>query len=71
MIEETGAPDRGGQLTLNRLITDAQKDALRALPPPVPEHDAMVAAHVAYAAAYLPRARALAKARGIDWPERF
>lgn len=71
MIEETGAPDRGGQLNLNRLITDEQKAVLTALPPPVPEHDAMIAAHLAYAKAYLPRARTLAAARDIPWPERF
>ncbi|WP_420012886.1 nucleotidyltransferase domain-containing protein [Tateyamaria sp.] len=71
MIEETGAPDRGGQLNLNRLITDEQKAVLTALPPAIPERDAMIDAHLAYAKAYLPRARKLAAARGIDWPERF
>lgn len=71
MIEETGAPNRGGVLHLNRLITDEQKALLTALPPPVAEREAMIEAHLAYARAYLPRARKRAEALGIDWPERF
>jgi hypothetical protein len=71
LIEETAVPHRGGILHLNRLITDAQKDLLTSLPPPVPERDAMIAAHMAYAAAYLPRARRRAVAIGADWPEAF
>lgn len=71
MIQETGATNRGGILHLNRLITDQQKAALRALPPPVPERQALIDAHLAYAAAYLPRARRRAAALGVDWPEAF
>ncbi len=71
LVEETGAPHRGGALHLNRLITQEQKDALASLPPLVPTRDAVIAAHLACAAAYLPRARALARSWGIDWPERF
>lgn len=71
LIEETGAPHRGGALHLNRLITDEQKEVLASLPPPVPTRDLLIAAHIAYAAAYLPRARKLAKLWDIDWPERF
>jgi len=71
LIEETGAPHRGGALHLNRLITDAQKDLLTSLPPAVPTRDAMISAHLTYARAYLPRARKLARKWGIEWPERF
>lgn len=71
LVEETGRPDRGGLLHLNRLITDEQKALLVSLPPPVPERDAMIAAHLAYAKAYLPRARRRAARLGVDWPERF
>ncbi|WP_299151693.1 nucleotidyltransferase domain-containing protein [uncultured Tateyamaria sp.] len=71
MIEETGAPNRGGVLHLNRLITDAQKKVLTGLPPAVPTRAAMIEAHMAYAAAYLPRARKRAAALGMDWPDRF
>ncbi|WP_252912480.1 hypothetical protein [Aliihoeflea aestuarii] len=70
-IEETGAPHRGGALHLDRLITDEQKEILFSLPPPVPTREALIAAHVAYAAAYLPRARRLAALWGINWPDRF
>jgi hypothetical protein len=69
MIEETGAPNRGGALHLNRLITEEQRQVLLELPPPVPERDLLIAANLAYAAAYLPRARRLAKRWGIAWPE--
>ncbi len=71
LVEETAAPDRGGALHLNRLLTDEQKALITALPAPVPERDAMIASHLAYAKAYLPRARQLAGRRGVEWPERF
>jgi len=71
LIEETNAPNRGGVLHLNRLITDAQKELLTTMPPAVPNLDAMVTAHLAYAAVYLPRARKLAQQWDIEWPERF
>ncbi|MCK0095928.1 nucleotidyltransferase domain-containing protein [Yoonia sp. F2084L] len=71
LIAETNAPNRGGILHLNRLITDEQKALMISLPPPVPERDAMIKTNLAYAAAYLPRARKRATALGVDWPERF
>lgn len=71
LVEETAAPDRGGALHLNRLLTEEQKDLVTALTPPVAERDAMIATHLAYARAYLPRARRLAARWGVEWPERF
>ncbi|WP_227284363.1 nucleotidyltransferase domain-containing protein [Boseongicola sp. H5] len=71
MIAETGIRHRGGLLHLNRLITEEQKQALTSLPAPEATQDRMVAAHLAYAAAYLLRARRLARTWGVDWPERF
>ncbi len=71
MIEETAAPNRGGALHLNRLLTDQQKEILTSLPPALPNHDAMISAHLAYARAYLPRARKLAPQWDVEWPERF
>jgi len=71
MIAETGVRHRGGLLHLNRLTTQAQRDVLTALPPAVPERAAMIAGHMEYAAAYLPRARRLAADWGVEWPERF
>ncbi|MDJ0630116.1 MAG: aminoglycoside 6-adenylyltransferase [Rhodobacter sp.] len=71
MIEETAAPHRGGVLHLNRLLSDEQRRVLGGLPPAIPERDAMISAHLAYARAYLPRARKLAPDWGVEWPERF
>ncbi len=71
LIEETAAPHRGGVLHLNRLLTEEQKELVMSLPVPAPERAAIIAAHLAFARAYLPRARRLAAARGIEWPERF
>ncbi|MCX5568309.1 nucleotidyltransferase domain-containing protein [Kaistia nematophila] len=71
LIEETGAPNRGGVLHLNRLITAEQKKALAALPPLVAERDALIANYLAHAALYLPRARKMAARLGARWPERF
>ncbi|NSX57058.1 nucleotidyltransferase domain-containing protein [Parasulfitobacter algicola] len=71
LVEETGAPDRGGALHLNRLLTEEQKELVAAMPAPIVEREAMIETHLAYAKTYLPRARQLAKRRGVPWPERF
>ena len=71
LIAETDAPGRGGVLHLNRLITQEQKELLSALPPAIPEREALISAHLAYARAYLPRARNRARALGVTWPKRF
>lgn len=71
MIAETNAPNRGGVLHLNRLINDEQKAVLTSLPPAVADRDAMISAHLAYAEAYIPRARKWASHIGADWPEGF
>ena len=71
IIEETAAPNRGGALHLNRLLTEGQKAELIGLPAAVPAREAMISAHLAYAVAFLPRARRLADRWGVDWPERF
>ena len=71
MIAETDAPDRGGILHLNRLISSKQKAVLTALPPALPTRDGMITAQMAYAAEYLPRARKMAATLGVEWPARF
>ena len=71
MITETGVKFRGGALHVNRLLTEAQKDVMLSLPPPDATRDSLIAAHLAYAEAYLPRARGLAAKWGIDWPSAF
>lgn len=71
LIEETDAPNRGGILHLNRLLSKEQQDILTSLPPAIPCRDTMISAHLAYAKAYLPRARLRAAHLGMEWPERF
>lgn len=71
MIEETAAPHRGGVLHLNRLVTAEQKELLASLPPPIATREGMIAAHLAYAAAFFPRARRRAAEIGAVWPDRF
>lgn len=71
LITQTNAPNRGGVLHLNRLITDEQKALLMSLPPAVPDEQSMIDAHLAYAKAFLPRARDHATKIGATWPERF
>ncbi len=71
LIAEAGIPYRGGALVLNPRLTPAQQRLLTDLPPLIPTRDGVIEAHRAYAAAYLPRARAFAKAEGIDWPAAF
>ena len=71
MIEETAAPDRGGALHVNRLLSEAQQEEIAGLEAPRPEMASLIMAHMELAQAFLPRARALAAARGIDWPEAF
>jgi len=71
LIEETGAPNRGGILHLNRLITDEQKELIASLPPADANLDGMITSHLACAKAYLPRARARAALLGVEWPEAF
>jgi len=71
MIEETDAPHRGGALHLRRLLSADQTAALSSLPVPQPTRDAVIEAHLAYAGAYIPRARRLARTWGATWPDRF
>jgi hypothetical protein len=71
MVEETQSPERGGMLHLSRTVTPEQMAVLRALPYPGPHREEILAAHWATAAAFFPRARALADDAGITWPTAF
>lgn len=71
LIQQTGAPHRGGMLHLNRLITQEQQALMLSLPPPIPERQALIDVHLAYAKAFLPRARVLADTIGANWPSAF
>ncbi|MEF2072103.1 hypothetical protein SMD10_10585 [Consotaella sp. CSK11QG-6] len=69
--ESARPPARGGMLHLSKDLPSDQIAMLEALPYPRPVRDEVIAAHVAIAAAFLPRARALASELAIEWPERF
>lgn len=68
MVEDTTAPDRGGALKLASLLPPERLDALAALPAAVADRDSVVAAHLAYARAFLPLAREIADRTGARWP---
>ncbi|MEM7523107.1 MAG: aminoglycoside 6-adenylyltransferase [Pseudomonadota bacterium] len=71
MLEEVTEPDRGGALHLSRLLPAEDMALLMSLPPPTPDRDQVIAAHMALAHAFFPRARRLAAAVGVEWPEAF
>ena len=71
MLEDCPLPDRGGILHLSRLLPPAEMALLRDLPWPGPERAALIAANLALAEAFLPRARDLARRLDLDWPEAF
>lgn len=71
MMQDVTHPDPGGILHLSKLLPPADMGVLRALPYPGPERDALVAANLAIARQFLPRARRMAQRLDIDWPEAF
>lgn len=73
MLEENGVGPwaRGGMLSRDLHLTDAQHAALLALPPLAPTLASITAGNIAIAGIFLPRARALMKAVGGEWPEQF
>lgn len=71
LLEDVTVPDRGGALHLSRLLPPADIALLASLPYPRPERVAVIDAHLATAAAFFLRARALAAREGVAWPEHF
>lgn len=70
MFLTAGRPRR----TVKRIYVDlpkADRDVLQAIPRPTPTRDGILSSHLATAAEYLPRARALVAATGGEWPEAF
>jgi hypothetical protein len=64
MLAENGERALTGAKRLNEKLTAEQRELVEALPPIAATRDAVVAAHLATADAFLPRARALA----VRWP---
>lgn len=73
MLEENGVSPaaRGGMMRRHASLTAEQRDALEALPPLVATREAAIAANMALAQLFLPRARRLAAGIGMAWPEAF
>jgi len=70
MLEENAVhpADRGGALRRNPLLTPDQRRELEALAPVAADRPGLIAANVALAAIFLPRARRLAAEIGMTWP---
>jgi hypothetical protein len=73
MLEENGiAPqDRGGALHRNNMLTAEQRAAFRTIPPQAATVDSVLAVNDAFARIFLPRAKRLAAAIGMEWPASF
>ncbi len=71
MIEETTMPDTGGILHMSKVLPAPDVALVYGLPYPGPQLDEILAANMAIAKAFFPRARALSARLGIAWPEAF
>ena len=71
LVEEANSPHKGGALHLSKQLTGDQKSVLPSLPSVTGNRRSVIAAHRAYADAFLPRAKKLAKRLGIAWPSEF
>jgi predicted nucleotidyltransferase len=69
LSEEVERVDKGGMLAWSRRFSPEQMAALAAVPLPEPRREAVIAAHLAAARVFLPRARRLATRCGLVWPE--
>lgn len=64
-------PDPGGILHMSKLLSREQVGILTGLPYPAANGDEVIAANMAVARAFMPRARALAQQLGVEWPAAF
>lgn len=71
MVLENGPRPRRGVLALGRDLTPGQMAELEALPPLEASWPSVFARTRAIAGCFLPRARALARELGAEWPEAF
>jgi len=68
LIEEQALPQPPGALHLSRLLAAEDMAMLAALPAATATRDGVLAANLACADAFLPRARSLAERSGAAWP---
>jgi predicted nucleotidyltransferase len=71
LIENEVPPGSRGVKRLNAFLTDDQRAWLEALPPPLAEREALIAANAALARQFLARAKPLAAQLGAPWPTAF
>lgn len=71
LSEEVERADKGGMLAWSRRLSAEQLSLLATIPPVAPTRESVVEAHLAAAAAFLPRARKLAETWDIEWPQAF
>jgi hypothetical protein len=71
LMQDVTEPDPGGMLHQSKLLPADVMQMLASLPYPGPEREALVAANLAVAREFMPRARAMAKRLDIAWPDVF
>lgn len=71
MVAEQNPLHPPGAKSLSRVLPAADIALLKELPNPQAARDPVLAANLALAAAFLPRARRLAVKTGLDWPQRL
>ncbi len=68
MFDEIGQVRHPTAKGPSRQLPPCALDELSRIPVAQPQAQSLIDAHLAVAAAYLPRARALASRRGVPWP---
>jgi hypothetical protein len=71
MVAEQNPVVPPGAKSLSRVLPAADIALLASLPSPEATHQSALAAEIALAEAFLPRARRLAERCGLDWPHRL
>lgn len=71
LLENQVPPGSRGAKRLNAFLTDDQRAWLEALPPPLAERQALIAANATLARQFLTRAKPLAAKLGTPWPTAF
>ena len=71
LMQDVIDPDPGGILHQSKVLPPTVMAMLAALPYPGPERDDLIAANVAIAREFMPRARAMAQRLDLVWPDAF
>jgi hypothetical protein len=71
LSEEVERADKGGMMAWSRRLSAEQLSLLTTIPPVSPTRRSVIDAHLACAAAFLPRARKMAEKWAIEWPRAF